>query len=220
MRYKIDTVLFDFDGTLIAIDIDFAKMRQDVVALGMEYGVSPESSLYVLESVEYIFHKLMLKDFDLAKDFKRRAEELIVNIEVEASSTAKAMPGAEETLSKLKSKGVKIGIVTRNCRSGVMRSLENTKLVYDLMLTRDDVEKVKPEPQHLLDAMRILKSEPEKTLMVGDHPMDIIAGKKAGAKTGAVLSLKTKEDFHESSPDFIFSSIGDILKLLQYTRAV
>ncbi len=210
----IDTILFDFDGTLVAIDIDFAKMRQDVMALGLEYGISPEPSLYVLEAVEYAFHKLAQRDNDLAMEFKRRAEELIVSIETDASSKARAMPGAEETLQELRARGVKVGIVTRNCRSGVMRSVERTKLVYDLMLTRDDVKKVKPEPQHLIDALNFLGSEPVKALMVGDHPMDIVAGKRAGTKTAAVLTLKPREDFAEVSPDFILSGVAELLKVL------
>jgi len=214
MQGEIDTVLFDFDGTLIAIDIDFAKMRQDILALGLEYDVSPETGLYVLEAVDYISGKLMQKDENLAKEFKQRAQELIVNIETAASMNAKAMPGAEETLKKLKARGIRIGIVTRNCRTGVMKSIERTELVYDLMLTRDDVIKVKPDPQHLLDAMIFLGSAPEKTIMVGDHPMDILAGKKAGTKTAAVLNLRPKEDFSEVSPDYILQSVANLTDIL------
>ncbi len=40
MLHGMDAVLFDFDGTLVAIDIDFAEMRRGVNSLGLEYGVA------------------------------------------------------------------------------------------------------------------------------------------------------------------------------------
>ncbi len=214
MLQKMDAVLFDFDGTLVEIDIDFNRMRHGVFSLGLEYGVSAEPGLYVLESLEDIFEKLRQLNVNQAKDFKQRAKRLIVDIEVEAATRSRAMPGAKRTLRELKSRGLKIGIVTRNCRSGVMKSAEKADFAYDLILTRDDVEKVKPDPQHLLDALNILTSKPGKSIMVGDHPMDILAGKRAGMKTAAVLTSKSIKDFEEVSPDLILTGVAGLLDIL------
>ena len=214
MLQEIDTVLFDFDGTLVEIDIDFSQMRQGVYSLGLEYGVSAEPGLYVLESLEDIFEKLLQLDENQAKDFKRRAKRLISSIEVEAAARSRTMPGAERTLRELKDRGIEIGIVTRNCRSGVMKSAELANFVYDLILTRDDVEKVKPDPQHLLDALNMLTSKPGKSIMVGDHPMDILAGKRAGMKTAAVLTSKSIKDFEEVAPDLTLTGVAGLLDIL------
>ena len=214
MLHEIDTVLFDFDGTLVEINIDFVQMRESVLSLGLEYGVSPESALYVLESLEEIFQKLMQQNEDQAREFRQRAEKLIVDIEMEAAAISRKFPTAAETLKELKDRGTKIGIVTRNCRPAVMKASEQTDFVYDLLLTRDDVEKVKPDPQHLLDALSMLDSKPEKALMVGDHPMDIFAGKRAGMKTAAVLTSKSREDFEEIMPDLILKGVMELLEIL------
>ena len=214
MLNGIDTVLFDFDGTLVEISIDFAEMRRGVMALGLEYGISSNPELYVLESLEHIFEELKRQDGDRAEAFRKQAQDMIVDIEMEAAAKARTMPGADRALRGLKERGIKIGIVTRNCRPAVLRSSENADFVYDLLLTRDDVEKVKPEPQHLLDALTMLCSKPENALMVGDHPMDVLAGKRAGTKTAAVLTLKTREDFAEVSPDLILTGVGSLLELL------
>ncbi len=214
MLQEIDAVLFDFDGTLVEIDIDFTQMRQGVFSLGLEYGVSGEPGLYVLESLEDIFEKLLQLDESQARDFKRLAKRLIASLEVEAAARSRTMPGAERTLRELKDRGIEIGIVTRNCRSGVMKSAEMANFVYDLILTRDDVEKVKPDPQHLLDALNMLTSKPGKSIMVGDHPMDILAGKRAGMKTAAVLTSKSIEDFEEVEPDLILTGVAGLLDIL------
>jgi phosphoglycolate phosphatase len=213
MLHAIDTMLFDFDGTLVEVDIDFAQMRRGVISLGLEYGIPSEPDLYVLESLEDIFEKLLQRDEGQAKEFKQRAERLIVNIEMEAVEGSITMPGADRTLRELKDRSIKIGIVTRNCRSAVMKAADMAGFVYDILLTRDDVERVKPDPQHLLDALRLMDSKPEGALMIGDHPMDILAGKRAGMKTAAVLNSKSREDFEEVAPDLILTGIAELLDL-------
>ena len=99
MLHRIDTVLFDFDGTLVEMSIDFTEMRRRVLSLGLEYGVSPKPDLYILESIGDIFENLLQRDADQANDFKRRAEKLIIDIEMEAATRAKMIPGADKTLS-------------------------------------------------------------------------------------------------------------------------
>jgi histidinol phosphatase-like enzyme len=37
--------------------------------------------------------------------------------------------------------------------------------------------RVKPHPEHLLTALKLLDVPPERAIMVGDHPMDITLGK-------------------------------------------
>ena len=150
----------------------------------------------------------------MAKDFERRAERLIVDIEIDAAAGARTMPNADKTLKALKDRGIKIGIVTRNCRPAVMTAVEMAGFVYDLLLTRDDVVKVKPDPQHLLDALDLLDRKPERALMVGDHPMDILAGKKAGTKTAAVLTLRAEADFEQVAPDLILLGVAHLLEVL------
>ena len=214
MLHEIDAVLFDFDGTLVEIDIDFIEMRRRVISLGMEYGVSPDPDLYVLESLEDVSDKLWERDKNRAAQFRQRAKKLIVDIELGAAAGARVMPGARKILRKLKDRGSKVGIVTRNCRPAVMRSLETAGFIYDTLLTRDDVEKVKPDPQHLLDALNLMDGKPETALMVGDHPMDILAGKRAGMKTAAVLTSKPRSDFEEVSPDVILTGVAGLLEML------
>lgn len=214
MMYDIDTMLFDFDGTLVEINIDFAEMKRRILSLGLEYGVSPKADLYVLESVENIFSILSEKDILKAEMFKKKAEEIIVNMELLAAEESRMFPNADITLREIKNRGVKIGIVTRNCRKAVLKSIEMAGFIYDLLLTRDDVKKVKPDPNHLLDALTMLDSKPKKSIMIGDQPIDIIAGKKAGMRTAAVLTVRPSKDFEPLLPDLILENISDVLNII------
>lgn len=74
----------------------------------------------------------------------------------------------------------------------------------------------KPEPMLLLEAMRLLESQPGETVMVGDGlAIDILAGQNAGTHTLLVLSGSTsREDLEQSSlkPDHVYADLAEVLK--------
>ena len=73
----------------------------------------------------------------------------------------------------------------------------------------------KPEPLLLQEAMRMLGSRPEETVMIGDSlAVDIQGGKAAGTHTLLVLSGNTSlEDVANSSikPDYIYQGVTALL---------
>lgn len=211
----INTVLFDFDGTLVEVNIDFSKMRRKILELQPKYSVAIDDKLYVLEMIDDAKNRIVKQDKQKALTFERNAHEIVLGVEVEAASTAQLLPGTKATLDILKRQGVKIGIVTRNCRQVVELVLKRTQLPYDVLLTRDDVERIKPDPEHLLTALRLLDSEPQKSLMVGDHTTDIIAGKDANMRTAWLKRPNTHPDSRDDiSPDFVLFEIPKILEIV------
>lgn len=77
----------------------------------------------------------------------------------------------------------------------------------------------KPEPMLLVEAMKLLGSEPDETVMVGDGlGIDILAGQRAGTHTLLVLSGSTsRADLEQSpiKPDHVYIDLADALKDLQ-----
>ncbi|MQY69306.1 MAG: HAD-IA family hydrolase [Firmicutes bacterium] len=214
---EITTVLFDFDGTLIQLNLDFPNLYQEAYSLIERYGIdiSPYRGLFLIELEEAITASLQRNNPEKAKRFQKEMREFLRKREIMAAKEAEVVPGACHTLKRLKKKGIKIGIVTRNCKEAVEIGLGKNDFAYDLLLTRDDIRPVKPEPHSLEKALKVLTSKPEETIMIGDHPIDIRAGKKVGVKTVAVLSgKKAEEDFKGFKPDLIIPSVKELLKYL------
>jgi len=74
----------------------------------------------------------------------------------------------------------------------------------------------KPEPMLLQEAMHILSSQPEETVMIGDGlQVDILAGQNARTHTLLVLSgSSSPEDLEKSSikPDHVYEDLADLMK--------
>ena len=76
----------------------------------------------------------------------------------------------------------------------------------------------KPEPMLLLEAMHVLRSQPDETVMIGDGlQVDILAGRNAGTHTLLVLSgSSSREDLEKSpiKPDHVYEDLADLMNEL------
>jgi phosphoglycolate phosphatase len=61
----------------------------------------------------------------------------------------------------------------------------------------------------------LLGVDPQRTLMVGDHLMDVQVGRAVGTRTVAVLTgAGSSGRFPEVQPDLILAQVGDLSKYL------
>ena len=150
-----------------------------------------------------------------AQDFYESAHDLLHEIEMEAAGEGKLLPRVEETLADLRKKGIKVGIVTRNCADAVRRVFPKINDFCDVFVSRNSVKNVKPHPEHLTTAMNGLSVSGTETVMVGDHILDIQAGKRVGAKTIGVLTGSTKRgDFEKQELILFWTMRGGLCALL------
>ena len=211
------SVLFDLDGTLIEPGIDFPRLNARVREVCRRAGVdvAPWPALPALEILRHAVEELERVDASRATDLAITADRAIIEIELEAASRVRPYPGVSEMLQGLIDGGYRLGVVTRNCRQAVELVLERWPLPFHVLLTRDDVTHVKPDPRHLTEALVALGADGGGVLMVGDHPMDIAAGKAIGALTAAVRSEAIDvERLLEAGPDMILERVTDIVLYL------
>lgn len=105
-------------------------------------------------------------------------------------------PHVKETLLFLKSKGLKMVIVTTKKTelvSTMLKALGISEL-FDFVVGGDMVSKDKPNPEGINLVIKKLNTKKEYIAMVGDSKFDVLAGKKAGIKTIAISHVPQKED--------------------------
>lgn len=214
MRKK-DTVLFDFDGTVM------------------------DTNDVILASWQHTFRTLKNREEDVEKLVKTFGEPLETTIKKffpntppdeaieiyrafhreKFSDMIKLFPGIKELLAELKKKGYRTGLVTSRLLKTTMQGLEafGIKELFDVIVTADDTARHKPDPQPVEIALEKLNSAPEQTVMLGDTMFDILCAKNAGVTSVLVswsLALGGAEDFGESRPDFIISHAEELFNII------
>jgi phosphoglycolate phosphatase len=214
----IKTIIFDFDGTLAKLNIDFQKMREAIASLISSYGIDRDQlhTDFVLEMIDGAFEILNRRSEHKAKKFVNEANAIIEKIEIDAAFKGKLFDRTKELLTSLQSRGISCGIITRNCTRAVKIVFPDILTFCPVLVCRDDVNKVKPHPEHISLALTKLCSSAESTLMVGDHPIDIKTGHNAGTKTCGVLTGRCQEnDFIEAGADLILPQAFNILDIIK-----
>lgn len=214
---SIQAIVFDFDGTLAILNIDFAVMRSSIRSLMAEYRI-PEAkagALHILEMIdaggEYL-DKFRPADAGI---FRSRAHEVVTGMEIEAAGHGALLDGTKTLLAGLASRSIRTGVVTRNCRIAVLKVFPDIVLYCRAFLTRDDTVHVKPHPDHLRLALTALGVAPASAVMVGDHPLDILLGRETGTHTIGVLTGHSgREELCAAHADLIIDKAIDIINIL------
>jgi phosphoglycolate phosphatase len=211
-------VIFDYDGTLVRLNIDFLGMRQAVERLVVAYGIEPHPlrGSYALETIEEATELISSKSSAKGSAFRQKALEIVTECEVEAAKGGTMFPGVLGMLKLLRKRAIKIGVITRNCDKAVKMVFPNIERFSDVYLPRDFVSRVKPHPDHLGLALKEMEvGDPTLCLMVGDHLIDIEGGKRLGMKTAGVLTGKmTSQGFKEAGADYILRDVTAIIGIL------
>jgi len=209
----VQALVCDFDGTLAEARYDFAAMRARVATLAGEYGVG-EEHLAGVHTLEGIAHAAALLG-DRGPEFARRADALCVEIEMAGARKGRLLPEAVTALGRLRQSGRRIAVITRNCRPAVDLIVGGQQVGWQALLTREDVPLPKPHPDHALRALAAVGADAAGAVMVGDHPMDVETGRRAGLRTVGVLTgAGSREVLQAAGADLVLPDLTALAALL------
>lgn len=184
------SLVFDLDGTLIdsvyqhvlawSEALKNADIHLSVWRIHRRIGMS--GGLFVRALARELGHEL--SDETIAT--LQRDHE---NAYLEKVSAVTALPGARELLATLTHEGVPWAIATSGGRKTAERGVRVLNLSGTVpIITRNEVEHAKPNPDLFLAAARALHADPQATFVVGDSLWDMLGARRAGALGVGLLS--------------------------------
>jgi len=158
-----ETVVFDLDGTLVRLVVEWDVVAEDVAETLRERGVTPPDGLWGM--------------LETANDTGNReaVEEVISRHERDGARDSERLPAADTVPA------APTAVCSLNCEDACRIALDVHEVEgIDAVVGRDTVATEKPDPEPLLAAIRRLDGEPEASIFVGDSEQDRVAAERAG----------------------------------------
>lgn len=214
---KIESVVFDLDGTLLDTlgdlrdSVNFALRKNSLPTRSTEEireFVGNGIRLLIERAVpENTSPEIVDKCFDDFKEYYKTHSAILT----------KAYDGIIDLMKVLKSKGIKIAVVSNKADFAVKILMEDYfGGLYDCAYgERAGVEK-KPAPDGVFGAMNEIGARKESTIYIGDSEVDIETAKNAGLPCVSVTwGFRDKKVLESLCPEYIVDSPNGILNIIE-----
>lgn len=220
--YPVGLIIFDLDGTLIDSKEDLAASTNYALRrLGLPTLPVETIATYVGDGVD----KLMERAIPLASlGAGGQAAQGLIEEAVRLFRDHYGQhlldrtclyPGVRETLEHFRLK--KKAIVSNKPYDFTMMIVKGLGIDhhFDLILGGDSTENRKPHPEPVEKVLKQLGIVRERAAIVGDSPMDVEMGRRAGLFSAAVTyGLRPREELIEAKPDLLIEDLYDLTNYL------
>lgn len=196
----IKGIIFDLDGTLLNSKLLRIRAWKHAFEL---YGV--------ILSDEEIAPMIGLPGPDLAGKFSSKAFEIEMEEEKYFRSHLEEISvygDVDHTFLALSSLEIKTSIVTSSRRA----FMDIIKLPYGPVVTIDDVEVGKPDPESYIKALSLMGVKPMECLVVGDAETDLIPAKDIGSMAVFIGHGSRKSSKYA---DYYIDEVSDVLPIVK-----
>ncbi|MCL4387831.1 HAD family hydrolase [Candidatus Marsarchaeota archaeon] len=216
ISHRFDTFIFDWDGTLNSptlvnhpIWLTFKKSRM--------MSELPADEEEIKSAMKHAFFGKAKKEFDDMEitTFVRLADIFFSLLK------PRFHKGAREFLEKLNSSGKKTALFTDGSLKRVYVEMKhlNAFNYFDIILSAQSLKRIKPDPTGLKVIAKILDVDRDRCIYFGDRKEDILAAKRAGMGSAAMLNGFSSETvLLEAHPDFKFKSMEEALAAFEKNR--
>ena len=165
-----DAVVYDLDGTLVRLGVDWNAVAQDVLGVYVEHAVKPPSDgLWELHAAA--------PEYGIANV----VEETIAEHEREGARDSRRLSFAEILDAD---RAPRTAVCSLNSEDACRIALDRHGLDdrVSAVVGRDTVGTYKPDPEPLLAALDALSADPARSLFVGDSERDARTAERAGVE--------------------------------------
>jgi HAD superfamily hydrolase (TIGR01509 family) len=208
---QCQAVIFDLDGVIADTEpLKFAAYQavfQEVYGIELPASDITWRGMKEQSVINYWFSKFQLVgDLEKLVQAKRIAYQDFLHKE-----RVTAIPGVIDFVHRLKELSKVCGVATSSSRQEAKIVLEclDLSLAFDIVITRDDVQKLKPHPEVYLQAALALKSPPRNCVVFEDSQSGVNAAKAAG-----MFCIGLMTSFSEEALSMADAIIADFTELL------
>ena len=197
MRFEVDALLFDMDGTLIDSTPSVLRSWNTLTA---EFAIPPE--LFAVVPTHGRPAGEILADL-LPRDLIGPAAARLDELERTDTADVTVLPGAADLLAA--APAGRWAVVTSAGRALARVRLGAAGIAARRLVTIEDVSRGKPDPEPFLLGAKLLGAPPERCLVFEDAPAGLAAARAAGAATVAVTTTHAAADL---DADLVVPDLG------------
>ncbi|AUD22364.1 HAD family hydrolase [Bacillus sp. HBCD-sjtu] len=215
-------IIFDFDGLIVDTEtIWFHSFRDAVREYGGDLPLEEFAKcIGTTDDVLYEYLNEQLKEkFD-----KYALKEKVKNLHKEKMKIPEARDGVKEYLQEAKEMGLKIALASSSSREWVIPFLEELQIrdYFEVIKTREDVEKVKPDPALYRVAIEDLGIDSSEAVVFEDSLNGLKAAIAAGLTCVVVPNDVTRnlpfENHHLRIESMKDKSLKEVLQNIKKDR--
>ena len=210
--YKV--YLFDFDYTLADSSRGIVMCFRNVLERHQHTGITDDEIKRTIgKTLQESFSILTgITDADTLEAYKK---EYVKEADVHMTVNTILIPETEEVLTRLKTRGAKIGIISTKYRYRIMELLSK-KLpsnFLDIIVGGEDVKEPKPSPEGVLLTIKELGCNKEEVLYIGDSIVDAETAQSAQVDFAGVLhGATTREELSDNPHVEKMKSLSELYK--------
>jgi len=205
----IKAVIFDLDGVLVdSEELSRQSNKETLKQHGIE--LTQEEKIKAIGRTDLDIFRDMIEARGLGlspEELTKEKDRIYLDI---IKGKLKPIPGARGILETLKERGIPFAIASSGTYVKVRANLSETGLIglISTIISADDIEKGKPDPEIFLKAAEKIGIPPEECLVIEDAQAGVIAAKAAGMKC---LALKSPGSHGQdlSQADRVISSLEE-----------
>jgi len=216
-------VVFDLDDTLILSTVDYERFKTLIIERIASKGDDPsqyspnEGIVGLIDKFAERMRSRGWSETQVTASLEE-FEEIMNGVELERVHDTGELAGAREVLEYLRSRDVRVGILTRGCQEYAEEALRLTGLreFVQAIECRNTRMPAKPRPEPYWHLVEQLGLRPEQTIFVGDHFIDATCAERAGVPfIGVLTGALSEQTLREAGSVEVFRSVSTMLPWLK-----
>jgi len=189
MFEDIKLVVFDLDGTIARLDVDWEQLKKELHEYFRDY-YGFESDFIPLDK------ELERVGEELSGDALKEAYKIVEKYELEKIENFTPIEESLELIKELKNKGKILAIFSTNTRKVIEQVLVGMGIreYFDIIVGKEDVRGHKPDPEGLILIKNKANVKTNEMCFIGDKKIDIECGERINVCSISLENIDMKKE--------------------------